>query len=63
MTDPFWKVTGTLRGLSYSVVLQATDWNDAVRRGSNHPHMLCVRSVTLEQLEVFPAILIEEQVS
>lgn len=46
-TERLWKVTGTLRGKLYTVEVRAADRNEAVRKGSHHPHMLCVRDVVL----------------
>lgn len=43
-----WKVTGTLKGKLQTVTLQATDWNDAVRKASHAGYMLCVRSAVLQ---------------
>lgn len=42
-----WRITGTSQGKSKTVTVQAKDHNEAVRKGSHHPHMLVVNSAVL----------------
>jgi hypothetical protein len=41
------KVTGTLRGIRKTVIIQAPDWHSAVRIGSKAGYMLCVEDCVL----------------
>jgi hypothetical protein len=42
-----WKITGSQHGKIKTVDVQAKDYNEAVRKGSHHPHMFVVRDVVL----------------
>lgn len=42
-----WRVTGTKNGQPVTVTVDARDHNEAIRKGSHHPHMLVVRDCVL----------------
>lgn len=47
MTLKDWKLTGTRKGVAFVAYVEATDHNQAVRKGSHHPHMMVVQSCVL----------------
>jgi hypothetical protein len=42
-----WRITGNRQSKPVTVTVDAVDHNEAVRKGSNHPHMLVVRDCVL----------------
>lgn len=42
-----WRITGTHHGKTVTVTVEADTHNEAIRKGSHHPHMLVVRDCVL----------------